>query len=194
MKTHHRLFLLIVTSLLGVNLASANQQQVSGVNASASDTRVYYLVRHAEKRKDGSKNPHLTQQGQQRANNLAQQLLLAGITHIYSTDYHRTQQTAKPLADLLGLEVQTYNPSNLQELAARLKAQVNTKSKTQAALIVGHSNTTPQLTSLLSGQAVPDMDESEYTNLYQVVIINGKAVVNRLSTPPFNAKTALTEQ
>ena len=33
-----------------------------------------------------------------------------GIKEIYSTNYKRTMDTGKPLADQLGLEVQTYNP------------------------------------------------------------------------------------
>ncbi|MBL4671387.1 MAG: hypothetical protein JKX81_03935 [Arenicella sp.] len=35
----------------------------------------FYLVRHAEKQDDGTKDPHLTEQGQKRTEYLAQQLL-----------------------------------------------------------------------------------------------------------------------
>ena len=55
-----------------------------------------YLVRHAEKAK--GKDPVLTAQGKQRAENLAQMLQDAGVTRVYSTDYRRTQQTAAPSA------------------------------------------------------------------------------------------------
>ena len=79
--------------------------------------RSIYLVRHAEKQADGTANPSLTKQGLQRANNLAQQLKDKNIVAVYSTSYNRTQQTAAPLAKLLGLDVQTYDPRKLLEFA-----------------------------------------------------------------------------
>ncbi len=140
----------------------------------------YYLVRHAEKQKDGTDNPHLTEQGHERAKRLAQQLELAGIDKIYSSDYHRTIETARPLAEQLGLKIQSYNPGKLKEFAQALTKESG------RILIVGHSNTTPPLATLLSGQEMPEIDDSEYTNLYQIVVVDGKANLTRFRIFPID--------
>jgi broad specificity phosphatase PhoE len=140
----------------------------------------FYLVRHAEKQNDGTKDPHLTDQGQKRAGYLAQQLSLANITKIYSTNYHRTQETAKPLSDLLGISVEPYNPGKLEEFAETLKAE------TGNIVIVGHSNTTPNLAAFLSGEDVAGIDESEYENLYQIVLLGGKTKLTRFKIFPID--------
>ncbi len=135
-----------------------------------------YLSRHAEKAADGSKDPVLTQQGQVRAQNLASILASAKIEHIYATDYQRTQLTAKPLADKLGLEVKSYDPNQLTVFATQLQQLKGN------ILVVGHSNTTPELTHLLSGQPVNSMAESEYNYLYQVVTVGTGKMLNTLNT------------
>lgn len=174
MKIFKQLFLLILLSSFGASLANADG--------------TIYLVRHAEKQDDGTKNPHLTKQGQKRADYLAQQLSLANITKIYSTNYNRTQETAKPLSDLLGISVQSYDPRKLEEFAETLKAEVG------HAVIVGHSNTTPTLAALLSGEEVDAIDEDEYENLYQIVSINGKSQLTRFKIFPVDSSPASSER
>ncbi len=137
-----------------------------------------YLVRHAEKQVDGSKDPHLTEQGKRRAELLVKQLVDKEITAIYSSDYQRTKQTAKPLAKRLGIEVSIYDPRKLQEFAERLKALK------QNVLVVGHSNTTPALAYYLGGKAFGDIDESEYDRLYQIKISNGQVNTQLLRSQP----------
>jgi len=164
MKIFKNIFILILLCFLGVSQTYADG--------------TFYLLRHAEKQKDGTKDPHLTKRGEQRAAYLAQQLSLANVTKIYSTDYTRTLETAKPLSELLGVSVELYNPRKLEEFAEALKKE------TGHIVIVGHSNTTPQLTALLSGAEVDSMDESEYENLYQVVLIGDKARMSRFKIFP----------
>ena len=166
MKLFRCILLLILLGSLPVSQANADS--------------TIYLVRHAEKQNDGTNDPHLTEQGHQRAGYLAQQLSLANISKIYSSDYHRTRQTAKPLADLLGLSIVLYDPQNLEAFAESLKTQ------TGQIVIVGHSNTTPPLAALISGSEVDAMDESEYQNLYQIVSINGKTQLTRFKIFPID--------
>jgi broad specificity phosphatase PhoE len=168
MKIFTNVILLIV---LGLSFASA---------AIADGT--FYLVRHAEKQVDGTKDPHLTDKGHKRAGLLAKQLSAANITKIYSSDYHRTKETAKPLAEILDLSVESYDPSKLKEFSEVLKLQAG------QIVIVGHSNTTPPLAALLSGMPVEEMDESEYENLYQVVLVGDKAVLTRFKIFPIEAQ------
>ncbi|XOV79650.1 MAG: histidine phosphatase family protein [Aestuariibacter sp.] len=119
-----------------------------------------------EKQAEVKHNPSLTAAGLQQAKRLAEQLKNKNITAIYSTDYARTQETAAPLAKALGIEITSYDPSDLRTFAN------NIKNLSQNALIVGHSNTTPALTYLLSGQPQYDIDESDYNNLFEVSFNN----------------------
>ncbi len=135
-----------------------------------------YLVRHAEKQ--AGDNPALTAIGEFRAQNIAKQLASVGINHIFSTDYKRTQQTAKPLADFLKLPIQSYDPRDLTAFAEQLK------SLRGSILVVGHSNTTPELTALLSQQKIDEIKENEYDNLYQVILVDDKIILNHLRTIP----------
>lgn len=120
-----------------------------------------YLLRHAQKQDDGSKNPSLTDNGRQQARRLASLLEHTGITRIYSTDYRRTLETVSALSQLIDVQVEYYDPSSLGKLASDLQ------QRSETAVIVGHSNTTPQLIRLLGGQAEA-MEESDYGDLYQL--------------------------
>ncbi|GGD58502.1 SixA phosphatase family protein [Lacimicrobium alkaliphilum] len=120
-----------------------------------------YLLRHAQKQDDGSKNPLLTDNGRQQAQRLARLLQHADIHRIYSTDYRRTRETVSALSQRIDVKVVHYDPSRLDEFA------VNLKQRGETAVIVGHSNTTPQLIEILGGQA-DAMDESDYGDLYQL--------------------------
>src|SRR2546430_16945841 len=70
------------------------------------------LVRHAEKIIDPN-NPDvdLSAAGQARAQEVARMFGDAGINAIYATQYKRTQQTVKPLADQTGVPLTMLNPT-----------------------------------------------------------------------------------
>ena len=142
----------------------------------ASDNFTLYLVRHAEKQAD-SKNPPLTQCGEERAKQLATLLNKAKIKSVYSTNYQRTMSTAAPLSNKQGIAIEKYNPRELEQFSLHLKA------RKENALIVGHSNTTPQLTQLLSKQKVDNLTEKEYQMLYQVQFIEGKSRLTIFKQP-----------
>lgn len=125
-----------------------------------------YLVRHAEKVLSTDKNPPLTKEGEQTAELFADQLQQKAISTIYSTDYTRTKMTAKPLAGRLKLKVTSYNPGELNALAERLLANRET------VLVVGHSNTTPELIALLGGEAEP-INESTFGDIYSLTFGQG---------------------
>lgn len=130
---------------------------------------VVFLVRHAEKarsREQGrGQDPDLTEAGRQRAKALARVLASAGITRIHSTDYRRTLDTARPLAEVLGLEVEIYDARAPRAFVSQLRESPGRH------LVVGHSNTTPELVKLLGGEPGTPIDEgSEYDRLYVLVL------------------------
>ena len=125
---------------------------------------VVFLVRHAEK-VDAGKDPELSKEGKKRTEDLAEILRSANIDHVHSTDYIRTRDTATPLAKANGVEVEKYNPDDLDGFAEDLKKAGGRH------LVVGHSNTTPKLTKLLGGDAGAAIDEkSEYDRIYVVTV------------------------
>jgi len=118
------------------------------------------LVRHAEKTKD-KKDPALTKAGSQRAKDLVAALKDVPLTKIYSSDYKRTRNTAAPISAITGLDVVIYNPRDLRGFSKNLLME------TGHILVVGHSNTTPQLSELLGGEAgTPIIEATEYDRLY----------------------------
>ena len=130
----------------------------------ASSDVTVYLVRHAEKVLDVP-NPPLKRAGIERAEQLAIYMADRELTHIHSTDYLRTLQTAEPTSIAQGLQVQLYNPRDLAAFAAELKQTPGVH------LVVGHSNTTPQLVAALGGEPGTDIDEAaEYDRLYSVEV------------------------
>ncbi|MFK7770962.1 MAG: histidine phosphatase family protein [Saprospiraceae bacterium] len=130
------------------------------------------LVRHAEKMKD-QKDPNLTEEGNLRAAKLKDILSTIPLDRIYSTDYNRTQQTAKPTANTQRKEIISYNPRGLNEFGNMLLET----NKGKNILVVGHSNTTPNLLNhFMDETVVESISESDYGNLYIInVDKKGKA-------------------
>lgn len=145
----------------------------AGQLADAEAATVVYLVRHAEAvyppPADDPGDPPLNEAGRRRAERLAEVLGDAGVTRILSTDLQRTRQTAAPLAERLGLEVELYDPSDLAGLAERLRGLGG------RLLVSGHSNTTPELVRLLGGEPGSPIDErTEFDRLYLVLLEPGR--------------------
>jgi phosphohistidine phosphatase SixA len=158
----HLLLSLILASVGGLVVFAPGAAQ-SGTAASDEGAAVLYLVRHAEK-VDDSRDPELSEAGHARAALLRQMLSDAGIQRIYSTDYIRTRDTASPLATSLGLEVEPYDPTDLEGFAAALL------DRGGRALVSGHSNTTPSLVAALGGDPGEPIDDAEYDRLYVITV------------------------
>ena len=145
--------------------------------AALAEPTAIYLVRHGEKAIVGQ-DPELTPQGQARAQAIASILSRAGITAVFSTPTQRTRQTAQPLAQRAGLEVQLYDPRAPKALVEKVKAL------SSPVLVVGHSNTLPELVRLFGGAPGADIGDDEYDRLYQLTPAAGGAVRTVLLTTP----------
>lgn len=60
--------------------------------------------------------------------------------------------------------------SNIATYAADLAAEIRTQDRSEAVLVVGHSNTIPELVNVLSGFTVPPITEPEYDRLYMITL------------------------
>src|SRR6266581_1418541 len=136
------------------------------------------LVRHAEKIIDpNNADPDLSAAGQARAQEIARMFGDAGVNAIYATQYKRTQQTVKPLADKIGVPVTIMNSKSTGDLLAQIRAQ----HSGQTIFIAGHNNTVPEIIAALGGPQYPIIPESEHDNLFIVTVYRtGKAKVVKL--------------
>ncbi len=133
-----------------------------------------FIVRHAEKVDDGTKDPPLADEGHARAEALARLLRDAGLNAVYATPYRRTQETAARLAEQLNLHVTTYEAQG-----AALADTLRSRHTGQQVLVVGHSNTVPMLlNALLGAERYQQLGEMEYDALFVVTLAeNGTAGV-----------------
>ena len=132
-------------------------------NMGFAEQQTWYLVRHFEKQL--AADPSLTETGKARAQALAEFFADKPLQRIFSTNYKRTMQTADPVAAQKALPIQSYDPNELAGFA-ELVSHLN------HVLVVGHSNTTPELLSLLGGAKIT-MSELDYGTVYVLHKENG---------------------
>jgi broad specificity phosphatase PhoE len=134
-------------------------------DAFAQSTLVF-IVRHAEKAAAPANDPPLTPEGAARATALVDVLANAGISAIISTPYARTVGTAKPLAEKLGVKVDSVaiaggTPAHVQAVADAVR-----KHAGKAVLVVGHSNTITAIATALGGPKMADLCDGDYDQLF----------------------------
>ena len=152
---------LLLTVIAALSAAIAVQPAV------AAET--VYVVRHLQKAEGA--DPPLSTEGAANAQLLAQRLANSGIKAIFATPTRRAMETAEPLAKALGLHVTSYDPRDPAALIEAVSAVDG------AALIVGHSNTVPDIVARLGGTAVP-LGEQDYGTVF--VVKPGNAEVEQI--------------
>jgi broad specificity phosphatase PhoE len=133
------------------------------------------VVRHAERADGGAgtaatagtagamttgNDPELSEAGKARAEKLA--AMLADAVAIYTTEFRRTKDTAAPLAAKIGVKVEPVTSKDVSAVVAKIKSHT-----TGAVLVVGHSNTVPQIVKALGGSEIK-MADDEYDSVYFV--------------------------
>lgn len=133
-------------------------------HASAQST--VFVVRHAERADMAAatpaSDPDLSAAGRARAESLARMLADAGIGAVFVTEYKRTQQTAAPLAQARRLTPTIIVAKDTAALVARLK------QSPVPVLVVGHSNTVPEILTALGASPAVTIPDTEYDNLFIV--------------------------
>lgn len=136
-------------------------------------TTTIYLIRHAEKENDGTRNPHLSKKGLERVEKLKTFFADKKLDIVYSTDYWRTKETAMPIAQNNDLTVELYNPSSLN-----IDSLVE---KHKNILIVGHSNTTPYIANqILKKNKYQKINEDVYDNLFIIKIDDHRITTDKV--------------
>lgn len=120
---------------------------------------VVVLIRHADVTPGGGADPPLNAAGTARAQQLRHVLGDCGVTAIFVSSLQRTQATAQPLAADLGLQ------PIIQDDAASIAAAIRNLANSTTALVVGHSNTVPDVVARLDGPAVTPIAATEFDRL-----------------------------
>jgi broad specificity phosphatase PhoE len=177
-----RKLLLLIALLLLSQLAVAQSDTVFVI-------RTVFLVRHAERADEPRQDPPLTEKGVARSAALARLLSTADIKAIYTSQFARTKLTAEPLAKQLGITPTAIslksNPSNPRAIAEESTKETVDKILSNVAggsvLVVGHSNSIPDVIKMLGSDVVPTIDEKKFDDLFLVTVYaNGRAKVTHL--------------
>jgi broad specificity phosphatase PhoE len=153
--------LLVVAAALAVLLPNVARAQ-----------RAVFVVRHAEKEREGSeKDIPLSKAGVLRAERLAALLSNAGVTAIYSTDTVRARDTAGPLARALKLTIKTYDTRDEKGNMTALPfvARLRQDDKDGVVLVVGHSNTVPDVLAAYGNKNTVRIGPDDYGDLFILV-------------------------
>jgi len=121
----------------------------------------FYVMRHLHTA-PGSPDPGLAAEGRRQAQLLADRLAADPPAVIYVTATRRSRETAAPIAARLQLEPRVYDPRDTAGLVSELMKDPN------PALIVGHSNTVPDIVAALGGRRPAPIPETEFGTIYRV--------------------------
>lgn len=151
---------------------AASDDPVAGERGGRTKETLVIAVRHAERGTDNPADPSLSEAGRARAQALAGVLDHTDITAIFTSQFARTRETAAPLAEATGVEIQVrpVDATNLATYSADLAGEIQRGHRRQAVLVVGHSNTIPELVEALSGVVVPPITEPEFDRLYTITL------------------------
>ena len=122
----------------------------------------YYVVRHLNT-PSGERDPDLLAEGQRAAQALAGWFRPGRAPRaIYVSDYRRTRQTAAPLAARLDLTPIVYDPADTPALVARVRGGP------LPALVVGHSNTVPDIVEQLGGTRPGPLVHEDFGDIWLI--------------------------
>lgn len=168
------LAVLMAVVLICLPLPASIQESIQDVAMPAPTTVI--LLRHAEKARTPQDDPALNMAGQARAGRLVRLVEKAGVTALYATDRRRTQQTLKPLAASLGLEIGTVAADDTVGMARAALSHPG-----GVVVIAAHSNTLGPIIEALGAPAIEPIPETDYDNVFVVTVCGeGKATVLRL--------------
>ncbi|HEX9953829.1 MAG TPA: phosphoglycerate mutase family protein [Allosphingosinicella sp.] len=131
-------------------------------DAPAGQSSAYYVMRHLQKA-EGSPDPSLSAEGAANAQRLTAWFEgKARPAAIYVSTTRRARETAAPLAAKLRLTPKEYNPADTAALVARVRAEAG------SVLVVGHSNTVPDIVAALGGTRPAPLGEMDFGTVWIV--------------------------
>lgn len=169
--------LLILGALLGSmalnikhymwNLSDEKLAEIQAANiAKESDSNVtqIYILRHTEK-EDDSEDPMLSAEGINRANYWKKVLQHTDFSKVFTTDFKRNIQTANIISEESTVQPDLYYPMSFDVM------KFINQIRGQKVLVIGHSNTIPDMVNrLIDETKYPPMSHENYNIMYIVNI------------------------
>lgn len=121
----------------------------------------YYVMRHLNT-PAGAADPDLTAEGRRNAELLANRFVDEPPAAIFVSTAKRAQQTAAPLAAKLGITPRIYDPADTAGLIAEVLKEP------PPVLIVGHSNTVPDIVAAFGGQRPGPLAHDDFGDIWKV--------------------------
>lgn len=169
------LSLAVAASMFCLVAASPGALEQPGPSGPLLAQKTLVLVRHAEKDASGdARDPGLSEAGKARAERLASLFASAGVTHLFATEYHRTQDTLAPLATQASKKVEVVAGAKKDDLLRALDAL----PAGSVALVAGHSNTVPaiaahfgvELVGITKSMQGPVIPEDAFDRVYVLTL------------------------
>lgn len=132
----------------------------------------FYVMRHLHK--DAGPDPALSPEGWRCSRRLGEELADAGIGAVYVTATRRALETGVYVAERADTVPLPYDASDMAGLVARVRATAG------SVLIVGHSNTVPDIVEGLGGTRPGDLGETSYGEVWRVARPSGATTVRRI--------------
>lgn len=120
----------------------------------------YYVMRHLQKGE--GQDPSLSVEGQANARRLIGFFEAERPRVAYVSTTRRAWETARPIARKWRLNVRRYDPADTPALAARVLAEKG------PVLVVGHSNTVPEIVERLGGERPAALAETDYGDVWHL--------------------------
>ena len=121
----------------------------------------FYVMRHLHT-PEGVEDPELTPEGQNYAQRLADFFAASPPATIFVSNTKRAQQTAAPLAARLGIAPRIYDPRDTRFLVTEIMKEP------PPVLIVGHSNTVPDIVQALSGRRSKELTHKDFGDIWVI--------------------------
>lgn len=135
-----------------------------------------FIVRHAEKKSPTMDKSTLSAAGLKRAQALKRVMTDVPLEAVYCTEYERTRQTAAPTAAAHGLKPIETDSEDIKGLAKTLKKLPTSED----VLVVGHSDTIPDLLVELGVSTKAAIGSQDFDNLFVVRLGSGAPSYHRL--------------
>jgi broad specificity phosphatase PhoE len=120
----------------------------------------FYVMRHLQK--GVGDDPGLSEEGRRGAERLAGWIGNDPPAAIYVSTTRRARETAAPLAERFAIVMKDYDPRDTAGLVARVRQEKGN------VLIVGHSNTVPEIVAALGGERPAALLDSDYGGIWHV--------------------------
>lgn len=141
--------------------AAAALSALATSGAAAPPAPTIYVMRHLDT-PEGVRDPDLTAAGRRHAAALVRWFAGKPLATIYVSDFKQTRQTVAPLATKRGLTPKLYDPADNAAIVRKARAERT------PVLIVGHSNTVPDIVEQLGGPRPAPLHHPDFGDIWTI--------------------------